>query len=230
MLLGTPHGRPGPLPHADQPGPERPGLQCQPRSFSVRGKAAAAGQPAFARWELEAAAHHHRFPVSVRCRSGTPAGRGAWQGSGAAPRGLETFPFERWLQTTQTAGPTGEGISGLEALRRTEAWWIHQRKRGPSEDVTWDTSYAGPLKPLLPQRDVSLDTLSALVACKPVGSCSRRKAALAANAVAQALQMGTARDEQAATCPKWQAAPGVSRGAACSASAAGAGLWRAGAN
>jgi integrase len=105
-------------------------------------------------------------------------------------RGLETFPFERWLQTTQTAGPTTEGISGGEALRRTETWWAKQRKRGPSADVTWATAYAGPLKPLLPQRDVTLDTLRALVASKPIGSCSRRKTALAATAVAQALEMG----------------------------------------
>jgi integrase len=106
-------------------------------------------------------------------------------------RGLETFPFERWLQATQTVGPAPDGISGLEALRRTEAWWIQQRKRGPSADVTWATAYAGPLKPLLPQRNVTLDTLRALVASKPIGSCSRRKAALAATAVAQALDMGT---------------------------------------
>jgi integrase len=106
-------------------------------------------------------------------------------------RGLETFPFERWLQATQTVGSAAEGISGLEALRRTEAWWIQQRKRGPSADVTWATAYAGPLKPLLPQRNVTLDTLRALVASKPIGSCSRRKAALAATAVAQALDMGT---------------------------------------
>ncbi|MFN7896248.1 MAG: integrase [Cyanobacteriota bacterium] len=106
-------------------------------------------------------------------------------------RGLETFPSERWLQASQAAGPTGEGISGLEALRRTEAWWIQQRKRGPSANVTWATAYASPLKPLLPQRDVTLDTLRALVASKPIGSCSRRKAALAATAVAQALEMGT---------------------------------------
>jgi integrase len=88
-------------------------------------------------------------------------------------------------------GPAADGISGLEALRRTEAWWIQQRKRGPSADVTWATAYAGPLKPLLPQRNVTLDTLRALVASKPIGSCSRRKAALAATAVAQALDMGT---------------------------------------
>ncbi len=106
-------------------------------------------------------------------------------------RGLETFPFERWVQATQVAPPTTDGISGVEALRRTEAWWAQQRKRGPSADVTWATAYAGPLKPMLPQRDVTLDTLRALVASKPVGSCSRRKAALAATAVAQALEMGT---------------------------------------
>jgi integrase len=106
-------------------------------------------------------------------------------------RGLETFPFERWLQGTQTVGPAADGVSGVEALRRTEAWWIQQRKRGPSADVTWATAYAGPLKPLLPQRDVTLATLRALVASKPIGSCSRRKAALAATAVAQALDMGT---------------------------------------
>lgn len=34
-------------------------------------------------------------------------------------RGLETFPFVRWVQASQTAGPTAEGISGVEALRRT---------------------------------------------------------------------------------------------------------------
>jgi integrase len=106
-------------------------------------------------------------------------------------RGLETFPFERWLQGTQTVGSAADGVSGVEALRRTEAWWIQQRKRGPSADVTWATAYAGPLKLLLPQRDVTLDTLRALVASKPTGSCSRRKAALAATAVAQALDMGT---------------------------------------
>ena len=85
-------------------------------------------------------------------------------------RGLETFPFERWVQATQLVGPSPEGISGVEALRRTEAWWTQQRKRGPSADVTWTTAYAGPLKPLLPQRAVTLDTLRALVASKSVGS------------------------------------------------------------
>ena len=51
-------------------------------------------------------------------------------------RGLETFPFERWVQATQLVGPSPEGISGVEALRRTETWRTQQRKRGPSADVT----------------------------------------------------------------------------------------------
>ena len=83
-------------------------------------------------------------------------------------RGLEAFPCERWLQASKMQGPTTEGISGSEALRRTEAWWTQQRKRGPSADVTWATAYAGPLKPLLPQRAVTIETLRALVASKPV--------------------------------------------------------------
>lgn len=57
--------------------------------------------------------------------------------------------------------------------------------------MTWTTAYAGPLKPLLMQRAVTLDTLRALVASKSVGSCSRRKAALAATPMAQALETGT---------------------------------------
>ena len=76
-------------------------------------------------------------------------------------RGLEAFPCERWLQAIKMQGPTTEGISGSEALRRTEAWWTQQRKRGPSADVTWATAYAGPLKPLLPQRAVTIETLPA---------------------------------------------------------------------
>ena len=53
------------------------------------------------------------------------------------------------------------------------------------------TTYAAPLRPLLGQGAVTLDTLRAVVESKPVGSCSRRKAALAVTAVAQALELGT---------------------------------------
>ncbi len=82
-----------------------------------------------------------------------------------------------------------EGISGAAALSKTEAWWRCQRKRGPSADTSWMTAYATPLRPLLDQRAVTIDTLRALVESKPIGSCSRRKAALAATAVAQAMEM-----------------------------------------
>jgi integrase len=105
-------------------------------------------------------------------------------------RGLETFPLDRWLQSTKAQQGNTEGISGLEALRRTENWWRQQRRRGPSADVSWTTTYAAPLRPLLAQENVSIETLRAVVESKEVGSCSRRKAALAATAVAQALEMG----------------------------------------
>jgi integrase len=106
-------------------------------------------------------------------------------------RGLEAFPLDRWLQPARTPGEDSAGISGQEAVSRTETWWRQQRKRGPSADVTWTTTYAAPLRPLLSQADVTIDTLRAVVESKPIGSCSRRKAALAATAVAQALEMGT---------------------------------------
>lgn len=105
-------------------------------------------------------------------------------------RGLEQFPIERWLQPSKPPGESSDAVSGQEAVSRTENWWRQQRKRGPSADVTWSTTYAAPLRPLLGQRAVTMDTLRAVVEGKPVGSCSRRKAALAATAVAQALDMG----------------------------------------
>ena len=105
-------------------------------------------------------------------------------------RGLESFPFDRWLQPPRMPGEAAAGISGREAISRTEAWWRQQRRRGPSADVTWVTTYAAPLRPLLDQADVTIATLRAVVESKPIGSCSRRKAALAATAVAQALELG----------------------------------------
>ena len=104
--------------------------------------------------------------------------------------GLETFPFERWLETQKPPGTDLQGISGREALRRTEIWWQKRRKRGPSADVSWKTTYAMPLKVLLDQSAVSVETLCAVVESKPAGSCSRRRAALAVTAVAQALDLG----------------------------------------
>jgi len=105
-------------------------------------------------------------------------------------RGLEPFPFERWQQPARAADAGGAAVTGPEAVSRTEAWWRQQRRRGPSADVTWTTTYGLPLRPLLAQREVTLHTLRAVVESKPIGSCSRRKAALAATAVAQALEMG----------------------------------------
>ncbi|MCS5691424.1 hypothetical protein NZK33_05425 [Cyanobium sp. FGCU-6] len=106
-------------------------------------------------------------------------------------RGLEAFPFERWLQPSRTPGQGDSGISGQEANSRAEAWWRQQRRRGPSADVTWEATDAAPLRPLPSQKAVTIDTLRALVHSKPTGNRSRSKAALAATAVAQALDMGS---------------------------------------
>jgi integrase len=105
-------------------------------------------------------------------------------------RGLEPFPMKRWLHPSNPHGESAESISGQEAVRRAEQWWRQQRKRGGSSDVTWATTYAAPLRPLLDQGNITIDTLRALVESKPMGSCIRRKAALAATAVARALDLG----------------------------------------
>ncbi|KEF41306.1 MAG: integrase [Cyanobium sp. CACIAM 14] len=104
--------------------------------------------------------------------------------------GLDPFPFDRWLQATQAPSATVNGISGIEALRRTESWWQGRRKRGPSSEVSWRTTYALPLQPLLEQPVVGIETLKAIVESKPAGTCSRRRASIAATAVAQALDLG----------------------------------------
>ncbi len=105
--------------------------------------------------------------------------------------GLQAFPFEQWFGDIS---PAGEGsktsISGNAALSRTERWWRNQRKRGVSADVSWATDYAVPLKPLLDQPAVDLRVLRALVESKEVGSRSRRRASIAAVAVAREIELG----------------------------------------
>ena len=106
-------------------------------------------------------------------------------------RGLESFQMERWCAPPSATGDVaGEAVSGLEALRSTENWWRKQRKRGGSADVSWKTDYAAPLKPLLDQPAVDLRVLTALVESKEVGSRSRRRASIAAVAVARAIALG----------------------------------------
>ena len=107
-------------------------------------------------------------------------------------RGLEPFPFDRWSRSDlgSISVAARKGVSGPDAIRRTEIWWHERRQRGPKSAVSWTTAYASPLRPLLQQQDVTVEILRALVRSKPVGSCARRKAALAATAVAQALAMG----------------------------------------
>ncbi|MFM7675946.1 MAG: integrase, partial [Synechococcus sp.] len=105
--------------------------------------------------------------------------------------GLHPFPFERWFADSQKiVGDTADLINGVEAVSRTEEWWARQRRRGASADVSWTTDYASPLKPLLSQERVDLEVLKALVESKEVGSRSRRRASIAAVAVARAIGLG----------------------------------------
>lgn len=104
--------------------------------------------------------------------------------------GLDPFPFERWLADfRRSTGNTEDAMSGLEAIRRTEQWWSQQRKRGVSATVSWATDYASPLKPLLSIEKVDLNVLMALVESKELGSRSRRRASIAAAAVARAINL-----------------------------------------
>jgi integrase len=106
--------------------------------------------------------------------------------------GLDPFPFGRWLSGSQKLGSDpADAVSGVEAIRRTEQWWSQQRRRGESAAVSWATDYASPLKPLLSIEAVDLRVLTALVESKAVGSRSRRRASIAAVAVARALDLGS---------------------------------------
>ncbi|WP_255140028.1 integrase [Synechococcus sp. Lug-A] len=105
--------------------------------------------------------------------------------------GLDPFPFDRWFAGPNTSTrDAGDAISGLEAIRRTEQWWNHQRRRGVSAPVSWATDYASPLKPLLSLGKIDLNVLTALVESKEVGSRNRRRASIAAVAVARAIELG----------------------------------------
>lgn len=105
--------------------------------------------------------------------------------------GLDPFPFKRWFADSQNSvGNADEAIKGVEAIRRTQQQWGQQRRRGVSAAVSWATDYASPLQPLLSMESVALKVLTALVESKEVGSRGRRRASIAAVAVARALEMG----------------------------------------
>lgn len=104
--------------------------------------------------------------------------------------GIESFPFERWKAVSAPQGKQEAPITGLAAIKLTEKWWQGQRKRGGSALTTWAKDYAEPLAPLLNVQAVNLESLKALVICREPGSRSRRRAALAASAAAQSLELG----------------------------------------
>jgi len=110
---------------------------------------------------------------------------------------LDPFPFERWLGDARKSSGDGSGeINGIEAVRLTEVWWARQRRRGTSAAISWATDYASPLKPLLSVEHVDIKVLTALVQAKEIGSRSRRRASIAAVAVAKAMEMDPAAIQQ----------------------------------
>ena len=110
--------------------------------------------------------------------------------------GLDPFPFDRRFDELKkgvggrSGAAVGDGISGLEAIRRTEQWWSQQRRRGVIASVSWTTDYASPLKPLLSLEQINLKGLKALVESREVGSRNRRRASIATVAVACAIELG----------------------------------------
>jgi integrase len=106
-------------------------------------------------------------------RTNEPFDWGLWAGSS---RGTKRTPLG-----------TKPAISGVEALRQTEQWWVQQRRRSGSAGTTWDVDYARPLRPLLQIPDLQPEHLIHLVSATGLGTRSRRRSSQAAATVAKAL-------------------------------------------
>ena len=108
--------------------------------------------------------------------------------------GVETFDWTPWLPKGRQrpaqqpeAQEGSQGVSGLQAIRRTREWWAKQRRRGPSADDSWKVDYHAPLAPLQAINNLEAGHLVALVEATTAGSRSRRRASQAAATVAKAL-------------------------------------------
>ena len=109
-----------------------------------------------------------------------------------ALRTQEPFDWAAWdLSPSKRKNRLGDQptISGQEALRLTELWWVQQRRRSVSADTTWDVDYAKPLRPLLLISDLQPEHLLHLVQATDLGTRTRRRCSQAAATVAKALEM-----------------------------------------
>lgn len=106
-------------------------------------------------------------------------------------RTQEAFDWSPWERSSRGTKRTPVGtkptISGVDAIRQTEQWWVQQRKRSESASTTWDVDYARPLRPLLQIPDLQPEHLIHLVSATDLGTRSRRRSSQAAATVAKAL-------------------------------------------
>lgn len=115
-------------------------------------------------------------------------------------RTKQPFDWSPWDRpsrgTKRTPVGTKPVISGVDAIRHTEQWWVQQRKRSGSAATTWDVDYARPLRPLLQIPDLQPEHLIHLVCATAQETRSRRRASQAAATVAKVLGMSAEIQQQ----------------------------------
>lgn len=112
-----------------------------------------------------------------------------------AIRTQQPFDWNSWERPSRGArripGGSKPIISGVDAVRQTELWWVKQRKRSVSAATTWDVDYARPLRPVLLIADLQPEDLVHLVSATELGSKTRQRCSRAAATVAKVLGLST---------------------------------------
>lgn len=110
--------------------------------------------------------------------------------------GLEAFNWEKWSRD-ERAGQVAAvreqvpmAVSGKEAINAAKEWWEGQRARSESAATTWHKDYYSPLRQLEGILSINEETLINLVLSKEPETRTRKRTAMAAVAVARALEYG----------------------------------------